>query len=283
MMLRVEDVQTLRELGLTFLQAKVYLALVRTSNSTIKKIAEKTNIARQEAQRVVAELQSLGLVEKLLVNPTEFKPVPINDAIMFLLERREKASLNLGQKSKMLLEKFANVQVESPDEEKTTYFAITSGKEAIIRKSRIVVDGTKESCDIINGSWKNVGYAGSLFKEQNIQALKRHVKIRIVAQKLPDKQSAQEIYKHSIKNPNFEIRFVPYQFSAILGVYDKKELLVYTSPEKLVGDSPMLWTTNPALILAVEAYFNELWKQAVPPLNRYSSKNVKVASDTFHR
>ena len=71
-MLQGEDVQTLRGFGLTFLQAKVYLTLVRTGNSTVKKIAEKTNIARQEAQRVAAELQSLGLVEKLLVNPTEF-------------------------------------------------------------------------------------------------------------------------------------------------------------------------------------------------------------------
>ena len=261
-MLRVEDVQTLRELGLTFLQAKVYLALVRTSNSTIKKIAEKTNIARQEAQRVAAELQSLGLVEKLLVNPTEFKSVPVNDAVTFLLERREKASLELEQKTNMLLKNFANSEVESPDEEKTVHFVITSGKEAIIKKSRIVEDGTKESCDIINGSWKNVGYAGSLFKEQTIQALERHVKIRIVAEKLPNEQSVQEIYKHSIASRNFEIKFVSSSLPAIMGIYDKKELLVYSSPEKLVGDSPMLWTDNPSLIAAIQTYFNKLWRQA---------------------
>ncbi len=79
MMLQVEDVQTLTGFGLTFLQAKVYLTLVRSGSGTVKKIAERTNIARQEAQRVVGELQIIGLVEKLLVNPTEFKPVPIND------------------------------------------------------------------------------------------------------------------------------------------------------------------------------------------------------------
>jgi sugar-specific transcriptional regulator TrmB len=264
MMLQVEDVQTLRELGLTFLQAKVYLTLVRTRNITIKNIAEKTNIARQEAQRVTVELQNLGLVEKLLVNPTEFKPIPINDAITFLLERREKASLNLGQKAKMLLENFANVQVESPDEVKTAFFAITSGKEAIIRKSRIVVDGTKESCDIINGLWTNVGYASSLFKEQTIQALVRHVRIRIVAKKLPNEQSGQEIYKHAIAFKNFEIKFVTSPLPAMMGIYDKKELLIYSSPEKLLGDSPMVWTNNPSLIVAVQTYFNRLWKQARP-------------------
>ena len=261
-MLQGEDVQALRGFGLTFLQAKVYLALVRTGNSTVKRIAEKTNIARQEAQRVASELQSLGLVEKLLVNPTEFVAVPINDAVTFLLERREKASFDLEKKANMMLKNFSNSQVESSDAEKTGHFVITSGKEAIIRKSRMVEDGTKESCDIINGLWANVGYASFLFKEQTIQGLKRHVKIRIVAEKLPDEQSIQEIYKHSIADRNFEIKFVSSSLPAILGIYDKKELLVYLSPQKLIGDSPMLWTNNNSLIAAVQTYFNKLWKQA---------------------
>ncbi len=278
-MLQDEDVQTLTGFGLTFLQAKVYLTLVRTGNSTVRKIAEKANIARQEVQRVAAELQSIGLVEKLLVNPTEFEPLPINDAVTFLLERREKVSLELEQKANMLLKNFANNQVESLDEEKMAQFVITSGKEAIIRKSRMVVDRTKESCDLINGLWKNVGYASFLFREQSIQALKRHVKIRLVAAKLPEEQSAQEIFEYSIASRNVEIKFVSSSLPAILGIYDKKELLVYTSPEKLIGDSPMLWTNNSALIAAVQIYFNKLWKQAASSLNRYSSKNVKVVSD----
>jgi sugar-specific transcriptional regulator TrmB len=275
-MLQSEDVQTLRRFGLTFLQAKVYLTLVRAGKSTVKKIAENANIARQEAQRVTAELQNLGLVEKVLVNPTEFEPVPINDAVSFLLERREKASLELEQKANLLLKNFANSQVEGQNEEKATQFVITSEKEAIIRKSRIVVDRTKESCDLINGLWKNVGYASSLFKEQNIQAQKRKVRIRIVAEKLPEQQSVEKIYEHAIAYPNFEIRFIPFSVPALLGIYDKRELLVYTSPEKLIGDSPMLWTNNHALILAVQTYFNRLWKQAAQPLNPYSIRMSRL-------
>lgn len=263
MMFQDEDVQTLTGFGLTFLQAKVYLTLVRTGASTVRKIAGKANIARQEAQRVTAELQNLGLVEKMLVNPTEFKPVPVNDAVTFLLERREKESLELEEKANVLLKNLANSQVESLYEEKTSQFVITSGKEAIIKKLRMVVDRTEESCDIINSLWKNVGYASSLFKEQNIQALKRYVKIRVVAEKLPDEQAAQEIYKHCIKNPNFEIRFLPSPLSAMLGVYDKKELFVSMSPEKLIGDSSVLWTNNHALIAAIQTYFDKLWKQAL--------------------
>ncbi len=260
-MLQSEDIQTLTGFGLTFLQAKLYLTLVRTGKSSVRRIAETANIARQEAQRVTTELQDIGLIEKILANPTEFQPVPIKNAVLFLLERREKASLELEEKANALLTNFAFGQTAKQCEQKAQ-FVITSGREAIIRKSRKIVDGTTASCDIINGLWKNVGYASALFKEQNIQALKRHVKIRVVAEKLPDEQSFSEIYRHSIKDPNFEIRFVPSSLPAILGIYDKRELLVYTSPDKLVGDSPMFWTNNPALIEAAQTYFNRLWKKS---------------------
>ncbi len=260
-MLLNEDVQTLTGFGLTVLQAKVYLTLVKSGKCTVKKTAELTNIARQEAQRVIIELSSLGFVEKILAKPAEFQPIPINDVISFLLERREKKSLDLKEKTNVLLKKFDHSQPKSA-ENAENQFVMTTGKESIIKKSRSVVDRTRESCDLINGVWKNVGYASALFKDQNIQALKRHVKIRIVAQRIAVQQSVRKIYQHSFGDPNFEIRFVPFSLPAILGVYDRKELLVYTSPDKLVGDSPMLWTNSLALIASVEAYFEKLWKEA---------------------
>lgn len=269
-----EDIQTLKQFGLTFLQAKVYLTLVRTGKSTVRNIAENANIARQEAQRVTTELQKIGLVEKILTNPTEFDPTPLNEAVKFLLKRREKTSLDLEEKANLLLENFASNRVKKSDEQKTAKFVIASGKEAIIRKSRMVVDRTKESCSIINGLWKNVGYASSLFKEQTIKALKRQVKFRVLTEKLPEEQSIQKIYKDCLKSPNFEIRFLSAGLPAMLGIYDRKELLVSTCPEKLIADSPMLWTNDQALICAAQTYFDDLWRQASPPRNLFSTRQT---------
>ena len=274
-----EEVKALTGLGLTFLQAKVYLTLVRTGNATIKMVAEKTGIARQEAQRVTAELQEIGLVEKMLVRPTEYKPIHLKDAIMFLLERREKMSLELKERANILLQNFANGQNRSPREERGTQFVIICGKESIIRKSKRILNRATKSCEIINGLWKNVGYAGALFEKESIKMLKRNVKIRIVAEKLPDPQVVKEIYKHCAPNSNFQIRFISPTPSVMLGIYDEKELLVSTSPEKLIGDSPMLWTNSPALVVAVQAYFDKLWETSVPSLNRIHSKDAKAVND----
>lgn len=273
-----EEIKTLTGLGLTFLQSKVYLTLVRIGKSTIRMVAEQTGIARQEAQRVTAELQKIGLVEKILVKPTEYKPIHVKEAIMFLLERRETLSLELKERANILLQNFANDQNRSPKEESGTQFVITCGKEAIIRKSKRILNRTKKSCEIINGLWKNVGYAGSLFEKESTKMLKRNVKIRIVAEKLPDQQVVQEVYKHCNPNSNFQIRFISPTPSVMLGIYDEKELLVSTSPEKLIGDSPMLWTNSSALIVAVQTYFDKLWETSTPFLNRYSTRYINTVN-----
>lgn len=210
-------------------------------------------------------------MEKILVKPTEYKPIHMKEAVMFLLERREKKSLELKERANILLQNFANGQNRSPREESVTQFVIISGREAIIRKSKMILNRTRKSCEIINGLWKNVGYAGSLFEKESIKMLKRNVKIRIVAEKLPDPQVTQEIYKHRVTDSNFQIRFISPTPCVMLGIYDKKELLVSTSHEKLIGDSPMLWTNSSALILAVQTYFDKLWEISTPFLNSYSS------------
>jgi sugar-specific transcriptional regulator TrmB len=262
-LLQDEDIQTLVEFGLTNLQAEVYLTLAKMGISTIRRISEESGLVRQEIQRVTTELHRLGLVEKFLVTPTQFRSIPIRDALSFLLGHKEKSLQELEEKAVKLLRNFKVEQREPLIEEQIQY-TITSGKESIVRKSKVVVERTTKSCDIINGYWKNISYAGRIYKEQNISALKRRVRIRIVAEKLPNESHAQKIYKHSILKPGFEIRFVPHPTPAILGIYDERELLVFTSPNKLIGESPMLWTNDPALIISAQAYFDKLWKEGKP-------------------
>ncbi len=189
-------------------------------------------------------------------------------AVRFLISRRENASLELQQKANILLKNFESSgdKKSQTNETERTQFIIISGKEAIIRKSRMVVDRTEESCNIIGGLWKNVGYSSSLFKEETTQALKRHVKIRIVAEQVPDIQAVQKSYEHCIENRHFEIRFVSTSIPTMLGIYDRRELLVNTSTEKRIGDCPMLWTNSPALIAVAQAYFDKMWNQEASPL-----------------
>jgi DNA polymerase III alpha subunit len=54
------------DLGLTLLQAKIYLALSKTGKATIKTISKASNSARQDIYRIMPTLQKLGLAEKII-------------------------------------------------------------------------------------------------------------------------------------------------------------------------------------------------------------------------
>ena len=58
-----EEIQTFIRLGLTFVQSKVYLALIKAGFATIKTISKTAQLDRSEVYRGISELQRLGLVE----------------------------------------------------------------------------------------------------------------------------------------------------------------------------------------------------------------------------
>ena len=83
-----EQVLTLTELGLSTTQAKIYLALVKTENQTAQTISKLSTVSRPDVYRVLNQLQDLGLVEKIIAKPEEFRAIPIEEGVSILLQRR---------------------------------------------------------------------------------------------------------------------------------------------------------------------------------------------------
>ena len=95
MLLQEETVQTLVNLELTVLQAKVYLALVKLGTSTGRTTAKAAKVASQDVYRVLTELQEKGLVEKIIAKPNKYRPIPLKDGLSMLLQRRNKQTAEL--------------------------------------------------------------------------------------------------------------------------------------------------------------------------------------------
>jgi CRP-like cAMP-binding protein len=79
MELRDECVQTLTLLGLSFNQARVYIALAQSPMSNAQSISMVSKVAREHVYRTMNSLQKLGLVEKIITIPTKYKAIPIHD------------------------------------------------------------------------------------------------------------------------------------------------------------------------------------------------------------
>ena len=69
------------EFGLSVLQARAYVALLRLGSSRASQISSMLGIVRPEAYRILQELCIKGLVERSLGTPLKFAAVPPDRAV----------------------------------------------------------------------------------------------------------------------------------------------------------------------------------------------------------
>jgi sugar-specific transcriptional regulator TrmB len=124
-----KECELLTKLGLTALQAKVYLALVHIGTTTAKAISAQAQIDRADVYRVIATLHEQSLVEKVISNPLTFRAAPIQDGINILLERKHKESAEIQKQASLLLKQYQNKETEIKPLEDRAKFSLVPPKE----------------------------------------------------------------------------------------------------------------------------------------------------------
>ena len=185
MAIQEEDAQALTRLGLTSSQAKVYLALLELEKATARTLSKCSNVARQEAYRILAELQEKGLVEKIIAMPTEFKSIPIEDCLHILIERKKTEISETQKKATKLLQKLKEKNSKNTLQEDETRFSLSS-EQAAVRRKKGTLNAVQRSFDVVT-SWRNPHADLFIHMEEIGEALQRGVEIRVIIDK-PDEE-----------------------------------------------------------------------------------------------
>ena len=261
--IRDEDVEALTSLGLTILQAKVYLALVESGSSTIKEISKNAGVARQDLYRITSELQKLGLIEKVIAVPTEFKAIELTLVTTILLQRLHKKEAETREKVLKLMQRHKEKKGKAKPEEKEHLFIMIPDGEAVTRKTMKALDNTQKSMDSII-SW--VKFSSLMLNTRKFRlkrALERGVKLRFITEKPKDEKQIPKIVKTYRKKYPFEVRYLPANPSAHIALYDKKEVCINTSTKAGLTETPLLWSNSPSLTAVIHDYFEILWLTAM--------------------
>jgi sugar-specific transcriptional regulator TrmB len=261
MLVKQEDTQILKKLGLTGSQARVYLALVKLDKANARTLWNASKVARQDIYRILTELREIGLLEKILEAPTEFRAVPLEDSVSILIERKTKAILSLQKDADKLIQKFKeNKQKKAPEEE--AQYVLVPEREALTRRLKKAIETSQESVDIIS-SLKTFAQLFFVLSEEFKKALRKGVKIRLITDEPENANSLPEILQTLLKNPNFKLKTVRYPLSMRLGIHDKKEIFMAHFPTRDALDSPALWSTNISFAEIVQGFFETIWNAAV--------------------
>ena len=95
------DIQALTNIGLTKLEAKVYLTLVRSGGLTAKSISNVSGIARQDIYRLTNDLMKKALVKKELNIPNNFEAIRLAEGIKILENEKDKERLESKKKTQI--------------------------------------------------------------------------------------------------------------------------------------------------------------------------------------
>lgn len=259
--LQDEDVEALTSLGLTVLQAKVYLTLVKLGIATIKEISKTSGVARQDLYRITSELQEVGLVEKVIAAPTKFKAIELTEGVAILLQRVHKKELESRKKILKLIQRYKYQSATVQTQKKGAHFILVPEKEVLLRVRKLI-ENTQTSVDVV--TTLNRFQSGLIdFNEAHKKASKRGVKFRIITNKPEDENSLTEMVKTVAKNFAFEIRYINTSPLAAIAIYDKKEMIIATSTTANINEVPILMSNNSSLIAIAQSYFDVMWVTAV--------------------
>ena len=270
-----EYFETLENLGLTYCQAKVYLATVQNGTTTAKKISETTHIARPHIYQIIDKLEKLGLIEKTMGKPALIKAIPLQVAISFLVNRKRQETQYNTKRAQKIIHYFKNNENKSRVNNYKTEFVWLSKNKPYLKKRLEEIDNAKTCIDFVS-SWKRFPLTVYTFSENAKSALERNVKIRVILEKPPNDHTSPNIVQELEKYPNYQLKYILDPPPAIIAIFDKKRTIIDTSSSVGLAEAPALWTGNPCFLSILSDYFEIMWITAI---EKRTQTDLPIKSD----
>lgn len=260
-----EYAELLSDFGLTFNQAKVYLAVVQLGLASVSEVSRTAEVRREDIYRMLPKLQELGLMEKTLEKPIRIRALPVKEALSLLIKREEdtfeqRLSVLQAQKDALLMR--INVHKTRPKLEES-HFSLISQRDAVIRKGLTMTEAAERSIDIVTSKDQFLHFFAS-YTEPIKNALRRGVKFRIVLDAAEhDDSILRLVKKYDSPDASLHLNCVDEALSHYT-VVDHREGLMATSVEPTaLGRNPYLWTSDSNLIGLMTRSFESTWHTSV--------------------
>ena len=259
-----EDIDALTSLGLTMLQATVYLTLVESGNSTIKDIAKTAGVARQDLYRITSELQKRGLVEQIITKPITYKAIPLKNGVNVLLDELQRKRIEAQTEATELIKRYKNKEDTTKNETEENQCLLVTGKNAVITKEKNMFDNAQKNIKIITSN-KRFTQRLYFFADEPKNTTAEKLKMRVIMDK-DEPENYQDLIDEVLKSYkgkiSFEAKYIPKPPPTVMAVIDKKEVIIVASPNKALTESPALWSNNPSLVEIAHGYFEMMWQKA---------------------
>ncbi len=279
--------EKLSDFGITFNQARIYMAASKLGLAPVSQISKCSNVPREEVYRILPQLEKLGLIEKTLGRPLRLKATAVDTALSMLIRRElDKVSKRMGKleaiKNEFTLE-LKNLKMDR-EGKVAPHFTLISQKDAVIEKLLSMIEAAEKSIDIAICREQFVHYFAnnhSIFKK----AGRRGVEFRVILEKVDYDECITKLIEESKSlGLTLYLRFVNKHSNSYF-IVDNKTALIATSTEfGTLGRNQCLWTDQSSLVRLIEENFQILWltSEKIDIIEREDpSKRLIRVLDTF--
>ncbi|XES77617.1 MAG: TrmB family transcriptional regulator [Candidatus Bathyarchaeia archaeon] len=254
-----DTAETLVDLGLTPVQAKILLALKRFDYAAVKELANVTELHRQEIYPVLNELQQLGLIEKKLGIPNQYKAMSLSKTLRTLLDRKNAWIAKL-QKTTTELIKTADFEKETKTCDSKDYdFTLITGIERFGHALKDWIKTAHTIDEVVKYDRFSYQIAERL-KASSEFRYQKDVKIRLVTCTRVD-----DATKAELREKNIEFRVAEFETPVDIAIYNGKRahLAIYSDRNNILQtEVAALTSNNPCFVQMLQNYFDVLWKHA---------------------
>ena len=261
------NVQNLEKLGLTPLQARIYIALLKEGKTKVLTVSKIVLADRSNVYRTILQLEKRGIVTKTLGTPSLYDAVTLKEAVSTLINS-EKAQFDKMQKVAQELTQQESANEMRHQQSENDFVLIKMQRERSLMEMATCFKNVKESIDFL---MNKKTLEAILFNLANIQSacLKRGVKIRTITENIKSIKTQNKLEEFTTQ-PNYHIRTVINSAQSEVGIFDRKVAYVNVVQYGAVGSANLLVTRQPGFIEICQNHFDTIWNEAQEyKLNRF--------------
>jgi sugar-specific transcriptional regulator TrmB len=262
-------VETLEKLGLTQLQAKIYLATLTLQRATAIKISTAANVARPDVYRIMPSLEELGLLRKIITTPTMYEATPLRNACQLLIQKKRDHYTQIQRESEELIRQYTEKSYPQTPDIVDDSFSIIASKELWHDKFSAIVRASQVSIYVI-GEWTCLASLALNDPQIYLDPLQRGLAIKLITNKTTD-QRITDVWRDldSRKFSNLEIQLIEERPPINGMIFDRKTATMCVHSTSDSELTPNLWSDNSEFVKVMVGYFENLWSK---PNNRQEKR-----------
>jgi sugar-specific transcriptional regulator TrmB len=265
-----ELVQDLTVFGLSVNQAKAYLSIIQSVESSVSKISTATKIHQQDVYKILPKLEEMGLITKTIERPVAIKAIPPNGALNHIIDTEERKANQKIKRLKQIVKNLARA-IEKAQEQSQTQQETPDIQAIFLTTDNTINTKLDFSFEKATTQCDNVLNFELLRRrlplvEKRYQALAAHkVKTRLIIDDVKKTEDAQKILKQVIPptgdfavRRNVEITVKPYL------IIDNKEIFIMSQRKTPRNFPCILWTNSLNIISTYQENFEKVWNKSQP-------------------